>query len=474
MGADRQAARSGGLLSDGLLIEPQAGPQTVFLSCPADIAIYGGGAGGGKTWALLMEPLRHRQVKGFSAVVFRRNLTQVRNPGGLWDESGRLYAVAGAKPKAERLEWLFASGARVRFGHLEHDKTVLDWQGAQIPLLCFDELTHFSRFQFFYMLSRNRSLCGVRPYVRATTNPDAESWVADFIAWWIDPNSGLPRPERAGLLRWFVRVGDRLDWSDSAAELAERYPDIPAKSVSFIPALLADNQALTAADPGYLANLMALPTVERERLLGGNWRIRPAAGLFFRRQWCELVEAVPTGLRMVRYWDLAATAKTESNDPDWTVGVKLGRDEAGLYWVCGVERFRGDPGQVEQLLRQTARMDGKAVRIGIPQDPGQAGKAQASYLVRQLDGFSVTSSAESGDKVTRFGPFSAQARAGNVKVLQGPWNEDFFAALEGFPEGRHDDDADACSGAFQMFQCDGGGLIDFYSRMAKDKQEKDA
>ena len=177
---------------------------------------------------------------------------------------------------------------------------------------------------------------------------------------------------------------------------------------------------------------------------------------------------------MVRYWDLAATAKTESNDPDWTVGVKLGRDEAGLYWVCGVERFRGDPGQVEQLLRQTARMDGKAVRIGIPQDPGQAGKAQASYLVRQLDGFSVTSSAESGDKVTRFGPFSAQARAGNVKVLQGPWNEDFFAALEGFPEGRHDDDADACSGAFQMFQCDGGGLIDFYSRMAKDKQEKDA
>jgi hypothetical protein len=79
-----------------------------------------------------------------------------------------------------------------------------------------------------------------------------------------------------------------------------------------------------AADPGYLANLMALPTVERERLLGGNWKIRPAAGLYFQREWCEVVDAIPPK-PWSRGWDLAATPKTESNDPDWTSGTKIGR-----------------------------------------------------------------------------------------------------------------------------------------------------
>ena len=169
------------------VLEPQAGPQEMFLKSPADIAIYGGGAGGGKSWALLLEPLRHSGREDFATVIFRRTLTQVKNPGGLWDESAKLYAPLGGKAKTQSLEWQFPSGARVRFGHLEHERTVFDWQGAQIPLLCFDELTHFSRTQFFYMLSRNRSLSGVRPYVRATTNPDADSWVAEFIGWWIAP-----------------------------------------------------------------------------------------------------------------------------------------------------------------------------------------------------------------------------------------------------------------------------------------------
>src|SRR5436305_14925946 len=77
--------------------------------------------------------------------------------------------------------------------------------------VCFDELTHFTAHQFFYMVSRNRSTCGVRPYIRATCNPDADSWVADFLAWWIDPQTGLPIPERAGVLRYYIRVAE--SWS---------------------------------------------------------------------------------------------------------------------------------------------------------------------------------------------------------------------------------------------------------------------
>jgi predicted phage terminase large subunit-like protein len=455
-------------------IAPQPGPQKHFLASPADIAIYGGAAGGGKSWALLLEPLRHVRNKNFNAVIFRRNLTQVTNPGGLWDESARLYPQAGAKPQVQSRSWQFRSGARVRFAHLEHESTVYAWQGAQIALLGFDELTHFSRHQFFYMLSRNRTIAGMRPYVRATCNPDADSWVAELIAWWIDPATGFPIPERAGRLRWFVRVADAFEWADTREALLERSPASQPKSMTFIPARLDDNPALTKADPGYRANLLALPTVERERLLNGNWKIRPAAGLLFSRRWCATVDALPAGLRFVRYWDLAATPRTAHNDPDWTVGVKLGRGDDGTYVVADVVRLQGGPGDVERLIAETAARDGKAVRIGLPQDPGQAGKMQASYLAKQLAGYSVTARPESGDKVTRFGPFSAQARIGHVTILRGPWTEDFLAALEAFPEARHDDDADAAAGAFALFHDATDGLIDFYGRAARQRDDKES
>ena len=131
----------------GQTIIPQPGPQTTFLSSPADIAIYGGAAGGGKTWALLMEPLRHIHNPGFGAVTFRRSTVQIRNEGGLWDESAVLYPQLGAEPKEHVLTWAFPSGASCSFAHLEHDKTRFNWQGSQIPLINFDELTHFTPTQ---------------------------------------------------------------------------------------------------------------------------------------------------------------------------------------------------------------------------------------------------------------------------------------------------------------------------------------
>lgn len=458
-------------------IRPQSGPQEAFLASSADIVIYGGAAGGGKSWALLLEPLRHvTRNAEFSAVIFRRNTTMVRNPGGLWDESFKLYGLTPAKPSQTTLEWSWPNGGKVKFAHLEHEKTVLDWQGAQISLICFDELTHFTRNMFFYLLSRNRSMCGVKPYVRATCNPDADSWVAEFIAWWIDPETGYPIPERAGKIRWFIRLNDSIVWGDVREALIEQYGEenLP-KSATFIPASIYDNKALLASDPGYLANLMALPAVERERLLGGNWKIRPAAGLYFQRRWCEIVDAAPAGLDVVRYWDLAATEKTDNNDPDWTVGIKLGRDRnSGGFYLMHAVRLRETPLKVEEAIRNTASADGKGVRIGLPQDPGQAGKAQAKYMVRQLAGYSVTTRPERGDKIVRFGPFSAQAQAGNVKVVRGPWNEDVFLSLESFPEAAHDDDADACGGAFGMFTDNATGLLDFYAQKAQDAAQAKA
>jgi predicted phage terminase large subunit-like protein len=169
------------------------------------------------------------------------------------------------------------------------------------------------------------------------------------------------------------------------------------------------------------------------------------------------------------YWDLAATEKTEFNDPDWTVGIKLGRDKNGGYWLLDMVRGRANPGDIDRLLLNTATQDSNRVRIGFGKDPGQAGKSQAHHLVRALSGFTVVAAPESGDKLTRFGPFSSQCRAGNVKIRRGLWNEELFRVLEGFPDLAHDDEVDACSGALEMLNphMKGFGIFEATRRQAE-------
>jgi predicted phage terminase large subunit-like protein len=462
-------------------ISGQPGPQTEFLQTAADICIYGGAAGGGKTVALILEPLRHvGRVAKFRSVFFRRTTPQITNPGALWDESLNFYRRAGGAPYLGAREWRWPRDGKIKFSHLQFDSTVYDWQGAQIALICFDELTHFTKHQFFYMISRNRSTCGVRPYIRATCNPDADSWVADFLAWWIDQETGFPIRERAGVLRYYVRASEEIVWADRPEDLLQHLPrpehlppdvDRPRPiSVTFIPATVFDNLALLQVNPEYFVWLRSLPLLERGRLLNGNWKIRPASGLYFKRGWCTVVDEVPTDLDLVRYWDLAATEKTEFNDPDWTVGIKLGRDRNGGYWLLDIVRERANPGDVERLLVNTATQDGKRVSIGFGQDPGQAGKSQALHLVRALSAFTARPAPESGDKLTRFGPFSSQCRAGNVQIRRGPWNEDLFRVLEGFPDLAHDDEVDACSGALEMLnpEMKGWGIFELTRQRAEE------
>lgn len=433
-------------------IRPQQGPQEAFLATPADVAFYGGAAGGGKSWALLLEPLRHKKNSQFACVIFRRTYPQVTNPGGLWDESVKLYPLVGATPRESDLEWRFSSGATVKFAHLQHESNRLDWQGSAIPLLGFDELTHFTRSQFFYMLSRNRSLSGVRPYIRATCNPvpdddETGGWIHEFISWYIGED-GYAIPERSGVLRWFVNVGNTLRWADDPAELAAKYPDATPKSFTFIRSSLFDNQILMQQDPGYLANLQALPMVDRERLLAGNWKIKPAAGKVFNRSWFEIVDAVPAGGRDVRFWDLAATEKSIAKpDPDFTASVKM-RRVGDVYYVMDATADREAPGRIDATIKNTAAQDGRDVAIRLEREGGASGVRDARNTVTMLAGYDVRAISPQGDKVTRAKPMAAQAEAGNVKLLRGAWNNRYLATLHAFPEGAHDDEVDASTGAF--------------------------
>lgn len=435
-------------------IRAQVGPQEAFLANSADIAVYGGGAGGGKTWALLLEPLRHIKNPDFGAVIFRRTSPQIRNEGGMWDESQRIYSLVGGTQRETTLEWAFPSGARIKFSHMQYESDKYDWQGSQIPLIEFDELTHFTKSQFFYMLSRSRSTCGVKPYMRATTNPDPDSWVAEFIAWWIGED-GYPLMERAGILRWFVMIGDDMKWGDSPAELQAKYPESLPKSVTFIPAKLEDNPALMEKDPGYLANLNALPYVERMRLQAGNWKVRPEAGNVFNRGWFEIVDEIPAGGIECRFWDFAATKKElAKEDPDFTAGVKM-RYVNSTWYVLDVVCDRWGPAEVERNFLNISLQDADAARqqgieysVAWEQEPGSAGKRETWRLVGLLKGITAHGIPSRGDKLARAKPLAAQAEVGNVKIKRGSWNDAFLNELHNQPAAPHDDRMDAAAGAF--------------------------
>lgn len=173
---------------------------------------------------------------------------------------------------------------------------------------------------------------------------------------------------------------------------------------------MSDNKALLKVDPDYKANLEALSLVERERLLHGNWKIRPSAGLYFRRSDAAIIRARPTNIvSLVRKWDLAATEPAETNpDPDWTAGVLMAKLASGRYAILDVIRVRIRANKVRELVKRTAENDGKAVRVGISQDPGQAGKEQASSYAAMLAGHTVVIVNESGagNKVTKAEPLA--------------------------------------------------------------------
>lgn len=427
-------------------IRPQM-RQEQFLRSSADICIFGGAAGGGKSWSILLDPLKHYRRAGFNAVIFRRTHPEIMSPGGLWDQSQRIYPHVGAVPRIGDCSWEFPSGAKVRFSHLQHSTDVYKWMGSELAFIGFDELTLFDASQFWYLLSRNRTMSGMRPYVRATCNPDADSWVASLLSWWIDAETGLAINERAGVLRWFVRVNDQLEWSDRAETLAAKYPELVPKSLSFVPAKLSDNAALMAADPGYLANLLALPMVERERLLGGNWKIRPAAGLIFNRGWFDIVSVAPAQATRVRAWDKASS----KDKGDYSAGVKIARSDEGIYYIEDALRGQWSSAERNQIIRQTAVMDGPDVGVWVEQEPGSGGKESAEISIRDLAGYSIHAERVTGDKQTRARPFSAQCEGRNVKLVYNPlrdWIPAYLDELHAFPLGKYDDQIDGSSLAF--------------------------
>ena len=193
-------------------------------------------------------------------------------------------------------------------------------------------------------------------------------------------------------------------------------------------------------------------TVDRDKIplgghaVAGQFQQRPAPreGGMFKRSWFEIVDAIPaTANRKARAWDLGAT----ESGGDYTVGLKASRAPEGVFYIEDVKREQFGPAGVERLIVTTASQDGTACTIRLPQDPGAAGKAYAQTLVTKLAGYPVKAVAPTGDKATRATPAAAQAEAGNIKLLRGPWNEAFLDEVCAFPSAAHDDQVDTLADA---------------------------
>jgi phage terminase large subunit-like protein len=428
--------------------------------CDADIVFFGGAAGSGKSTSLLMEAARQEFIAhaGYRGIIFRRTTRQVTNPGGLWDSSKELYYLLGAEPRENTLDWTFSTGSKIQFAHLEHSKNIYNYQGAQVDFLGFDELTHFSEAMFLYLLSRNRSPSGLRCRVLCTMNPDGDSWVADWVDWYIDPETGLPLTNRSGILRYFVRMEEITYWADTKDELRDRFdPDIQILSFTVIFALIYDNPIFLAKNPQYLANLNALHPVERSRLLLGNWKVKFSVGKVFQRQWFNIipVEACPPNGVTCRHWDIAATAaKLATASHYFTAGTKIRRN-GDRYTILHSLWEQVGPSEVESLIIKTAQADGKQCKVRFELEGGSNAIIFADGLRRKLRslGFNADYVAPRGDKVARAMPLATAAYNNQVDMVEGLWNEvylDCCLRFDGSAKPLINDVIDSSSGCYSV------------------------
>lgn len=443
-------------------IVPQPGPQTAAHACSADIMVYGGAAGGGKSRFLVAEPTRHVNNPRFRGVLFRESYPQIMGSEGLWEESVTVYShIKGSRPRESSTEWDFDSGANIALRHIgDEAQAMKDWQGLGAAYFGFDELTQFSARLFFYIaLSRGRSLSGIKPYVRATCNPDPLSWVKVFLAPWVDEEyKGEDGPARPGEIRHFRMVNDEYVFSKKPVYSTDGMNRLLTKTVTFIPANVYDNKVLLAQNPDYLTNLENLPYVDQERLLRSNWRIAET-GNMFRREWFTEVthEELPRYLELVRFWDLAASElKPKQKEPDHTAGGLEGYDpETDIYYLLDLVLKQDNPGKIRELVQNTAEDDlttwGKFgnVRIRMEQEPGGSGLTVVDdYKNIHLTAYDFDYKKSTGSKVERAKPLSADAYKGRVRILCAPWNALWYKYSGPFPrKGIKDDPVDAFSGS---------------------------
>lgn len=429
------------IAADQELIMPNSARQNQFINSTAFECFYAGGNGAGKSWALCLAALRHYEDPYYRAVLFRNTMPEVT--AVLLEETKRIYPLVGGVFNHREYTWKFPSGARIRLTYMKDVKDIMKHLGTEYQFIGFDELVTFEENQFTQLIKRLRSSRSSAPCViRATSNP-YKDWVFYRYNYWLNhSHTDCVQQELVGT--------GQCPYSGQIIELS---PDGESKGIitQVIMGKTADNINLTSQTPDYENTLKSGNKLEVAYYYYNDWTVRPSQGLYFKRELMPIIDAAPAFFnKIVRAWDLAATI-----NGDYTVGVLMGEYNK-QYYILDIQRDRLTPDAVEKLILNTAILDedkyGTKLKISLPKD----GKVIESNYSKLLAGFNFEFRSEktqgrSGDttaKEVRAQPVSAQVLAGNVKTIRGSWNGAFYDELEDFPKGRHDDQVDAFSGAF--------------------------
>jgi len=280
------------MAEDNVLFKPNEGPQTDFLAAPETDVLYGGAAGGGKSFAMIVDPLRYAHISDHRALVLRKTLGELRE---LIDKSRELYpkAFPGSRYKETEKIWIFPSGAKLEFGYLEKDADVYRYQGQAFSWIGFDEITHLAtEFPWNYLASRLRTTNpDIVPYMRATANPGGvgHQWVKE-------------------------RYVEPAEWNTT-------FVGEDGLSRRFIPASLHDNPYLTR-DGQYERMLRSLPEVHRRRLLMGDWDVSEGSAFPEFDRGIHVIEPfiIPSGWNRLKGVDYGYTSPSAclwaAIDPD--------------------------------------------------------------------------------------------------------------------------------------------------------------
>lgn len=417
-------------------IEPQVGPQAELYACPANEILFGGARGGGKSYALLIDWMRHvKEYEGRAkGMILRRTMPELED---LIEKAREMLPLSGFEWRSQAKTWIHANGAMLKMRYLERDADATRYQGHEYNWLGVDEAGNWRSSSGLNMLRATlRDAKGVRCRMVLTCNPGGagHDWIK---AKYIDDCPARHIREDANGWSW-----------------------------CYIPAKFEDNKILQEADPGYIERATQhLPEYLRRAWRDGDWDILSESGMFFRRDEFKIVKSAPKLKQVARCWDRAASEPSETYaDPDWTRGVKIGRTPDGEYYVLDVRSMRKRSAKVKQRIKDTAGEDGTECAIVLFQDPGQAGKGEADDMARELSGYPVYISRETGAKHTRWMPLSAAVQNGIVYLVEGEWNEAFISELSKLTDDEsdyaHDDQADAAAGAYNHLAATKVSMLD--------------
>lgn len=420
--------------------------QAKLLLLPHREALFGGAAGGGKTVALLMAALQFVHIPGYNALILRKTFPMLSRADSPIPLSHEWLRGTDAKWEDKEHRWRFPSGATVQFGHLQHEKNKYDYQGAAFQFIAFDELTHFTKPEYTYLLSRLRKKGGLGKLplrMRNSANPGGigHEWVKGH----------------------FITSSQR----------------------PFIPSKLQDNPSLD--QESYIESLMGLDPYERNQLLHGDWDEVPP-GDIIEEDWFQYVDyhEVPKGLEMVQYYDLAGTSEQtakekKTQDPDYTARAKVGEKD-GILYILEVDRKRLSPLNRDVWMRRNAKKD-PDTPIWIEQDPGQAGISQIlSYQRDTLSEYEVRGNPKRTKKVVYWSFLASKMEAGLVRWVRAPWNwkvEQELCALTRNDSHGHDDMADAISGGVKVLLEQGGAYAtweaseDYMAELEEEEEDQE-